>query len=240
MDNEQFRKIVFEQINEISSRLISHSQISILSMRNNEWLEKLKNATEIPVYLTDEQKIAEYTQFLYIVLKNVFIETRDSRRNYFFNLTKNYFEMIKFLSFDKQLLFLNILDSLSENEVIFLISFYNRNTNPTESIYDVEYTDIRERLASKGVITKEIKHMTSSFKIINLQMKKNFEKIIFEINKIRGNNDSYFDINYEEKFSPARDCPVIVYIESDLGIQFISFLMGNTSAFENNHVKIKI
>lgn len=210
---------------------------NFLKTKNNEWLISIKEFMEIPEGQPDEKKCAEFLQFLSQVAKRVAVETRDNRRKHLLTVTKGYFKLSKYMHLDKQLMFLYLLDSISDTEIDFLFSYYNKKKDFDFSNIDEDQFTMQEKLASVGLISKDIKNLQSSFRAMNTQTKTNFEKLVKELNKIRSGTESYYDISYEDRFNATRDSPSVVYAQSLLGLEFVSFLLADDSIFVNENEK---
>jgi hypothetical protein len=221
------------RLNDVFSSTDSSENIAkkYFEQKNKEFLNELKNGLEISDDIPLEKEAAQITQFLVNIIKRVALETRDDRRKHLTTITKSSYKLSKYLHLDKQLMFLDMLDSISDTEISFLLSYYNKNNDFDISKVDEDQFTMQEKLASVGLIGKEIKNMQNAFRILAIQTKNNFEKMVKEINKIRNQTESYYDLSYEERFNINRDSPVVVYTQTMLGLEFVSFILGDDSVF---------
>ena len=92
----------------------------LIEMRK-EWWDKYITGLDAIELIDEHFKSPEYIHFIRQVLLTVAYESRQTKRDYLLNLAINYHKRYTEFVFDKKLMFLNILEDLSESELIYLL-----------------------------------------------------------------------------------------------------------------------
>lgn len=196
-----------------------------LSEMNKDWWDEYLTNLEA-IELIDEQiKSPQYIQFIRQTIQIVAYETREKKREYLLNLATNYHVKLQGTSFDNKMLFLNILDKLSETELLFIISWYDRTLDPPILYYGYE-EPIRNKLVGIGLISQKFDKINKAFEKMNEQAEKTIETINTQIESLKSDSTFYRETNFfdVQKFDSSFDKPEVEYGTTQLGLEFVYFI----------------
>ena len=212
-----------------------------LSEMNKDWWNSyLTNFGAIE--LIDEQiKSPEYVQFIRQTIQFVAYETREKKREYLLNIAINYHKKHTEISFDEKMLFLNLLDNLSEMELIYVLSWYDKNSG-----IEIEYNNdkfqelIIYKLVGMGLISQSFDKFNDAFKKFGEQAEKTVEAINEQIESLKSDSPFYRKTNFTDiqKFNPYLDEPEIRYGNSNLGYTFVKFIK-KTDKYEEQKLNLR-
>src|SRR3989338_3478689 len=97
--------------------------LEYLRKKNIDWTNDYLNEAQVLFTIDDARKSAENIQFVQEVIKKVVFETREEKRKRFLYLAINYHK--KQGLFDEKMGFLNLLDRISEEDLLYFLNTYN-------------------------------------------------------------------------------------------------------------------
>ena len=220
---------------------------SELVQKNNDWWEEYVTVFDVVQEIQKQFNSPEYIQFIRKTLHSLAYENRELKREKLLNIAKNYHLKHDDFKFDEKMLLLDILDSLSEIELIYLLSFYE--------VIDDEYIDyatfnkleLNSRLVSKGLLKQNSESLQKALNIIgediNLTTKELSKRINFVQEQVSKGKTSFFNEDQPKvNFNPFFNNVEIIYEQTLLGIKFIDFINNGkvTKVSKNNSQIINI
>lgn len=202
--------------------------------RNKDWWDKYLEAWEIVETIQEQIKQPEYIQFIREVITNVTFETREAKRQYLLNIARNYHLKHEVVSFDKKMLFLNILENMSEAEVIYVLEFYGKIDIAIIRMREEDDQKIKAKLASTGLIEQDFTQIQENFEKMSDDLEKTSEALNDYVNEVKESikGDRSFpiskpDIRRLQDYNKFIDRFEVKYRPTLLGEQFVNFVIGN-------------
>lgn len=188
--------------------------LEFLRKINKEWYEEYVSEVDVMFMIDDAQKSAENLQFMKEVIQKVAFETREEKRKRLLDIAINYHK--RGGTFDKKLLFLNILDSMSEDELTYFMKVYEPDGHSS-----LNNQTMNNLLVGRGLI-----------EIDEHKIQKSFEKVSADINNIREFIDkstatyqhSSPKLSSFPAYNHSFDEPKLEYNYTQLGLEFYDFL----------------
>ncbi|MBI2541969.1 hypothetical protein HYV80_04625 [Candidatus Woesearchaeota archaeon] len=182
-----------------------------LSKRNKEWWEEFINEVDVLFMIDDARKSAENIQFIRELVQKVAFENREEKRKRYLNLAINSYK--KKISFDEKLSFLNILDRLSEEELVYLLSIYEEDhTIINESFLNPREKSLINVLSGHGLVQRDIDSIGRAFEKVG----ESFEQLKREANTGSMPYDHFFHK------------PNLEFRQNEFGYKFVNFIKRET------------
>jgi len=170
---------------------------------------------KIPEMIDESLTSKHHIQFLREWILKVGYETREEKRQRYLNIAMNYPK--KGFSFDKKLLFLNMLDRLSEDELHYFLKIYYPKV---KSIADDE--ELNNLLIGHGLLEIDDRQLQESFKKIGTDIGTVREYL--EKTKDSLSYGSAPTLSPFPEYNHLLDEPKINYKLTSLGREFYTFL----------------
>ncbi len=184
---------------------------------NKELLAEYFREAEVPNMIEDDRKSAENIQFMREWIMKIIYETREEKRKRYLNIALNYHK--KNIAFDEKILFLNLLDRLSEEELIRFLQIYSSSRLTLDTVKGVsKIRALDKRLDSYGLLDMNLKSFEDALR-----------KIENQLNYVRGEGG---DLN-SARYNFASDGPKLEYQKTSLGYRFFDFLQRDQTERKN-------
>lgn len=175
--------------------------ISHITRKNIEWFDELTSRADVLEILDTNLKSAEYLQFLREVLSKVSFETRESKRQYFLEVAINYTRFES--SFDSKMRLLNVLDRISEKEMIVLFWKYSQISEcPIDDT--IEMDSLESGLSGLGLLSVDMNDFNNALENINVTFDGEGNPAIVDCDSA----SLYYDVN-------------------SFGVEFLRFVLGD-------------
>lgn len=203
----------------IGGNAILGQALGYLNKRNKEWFEQYVTEIDILSLIDDERKSAESLQFLRETIQKVAFETREEKRKRLLNIAIN-FHKKKEYKFDEKFRFLQTLDKLSEDELLFFLKIYSED-KPLHKAADEE-KELIFALTSYGLLQMDFSKIQSAMNKVGNDLNSISSKLK-EGGKV-GDVLSGFSNIHSPRFNPLIDRTEIIYDETEFGWKFYDFL----------------
>lgn len=185
-----------------------------LFRKNKETLEEYWREVDMYFAIEDAKKSAENIQFLREWITKIAFETREEKRKRLLNLAINYNKIN--IKFDEKLFYLNLLDRLSEEELIYFLKLYDHTLS--------KFTNSNEKnrlLATHGLLKLSDSKIQEAFG----KIEKDLERIREIVSKQEDPKNLSSHYGYSPQYRHFADAPDLdMYSRTDLGRSFYNFI----------------
>lgn len=183
-----------------------------LIKRNQEDLEEYWREADLYFAIDDARKSAENIQFLREWVTKIAFETREEKRKRLLNVAINYHK--KNNPFDEKFAFLNLLDKMSAEEIVFLLKIYKQHSSKNPIYLTPREISLAQALAGYGLLQMDFSSIDKSL-----------EKVGESIEKVWKGK-----LEYGRPYNHFFDKPRLEYEETEFGKRFIDFIERKTES----------
>ncbi len=198
---------------------------------NKSWLEEYATNDDVIKELDYFIKTPEFIQFLREVLIKVSYETRYEKRKALLHAAWNYVLKKEKFTFDEKMMLLNLLDQISELELIYLIHIYSNKEINIELLPRINQLSIPNKLASLGLLDTDYSSIQLALEKINkdaIEIQKILVENMEEVKKKIIDQDTRWGIsrnyNLPKNYNSFFDEIKLKYNQNELGRKFVELI----------------
>jgi len=203
---------------------LSAQAVEYIKSNIKDLTEEYNKNYELPKIIDESLTSKHHIQFLREWILKVGYETRVEKRKRFLNIAMNYPK--KDFTFDEKLLFLNLLDRLSEDELIVFLHQYSGNIYPADNLQEYMHVITMEKLlVNHGLLEIDESATEEAFEKIEGDIKqlKEFVKNITDESESTPRKLSSI-----KSYNHYRDKSNISYKQTGFGENFFKFIQRET------------